>query len=71
MIETFEELSDGTKVVDIEINGKRVDGQILEVRHFDGNTYLCSERSMWLAYQFSPSDYELYNGDKKVGDYLC
>lgn len=71
MFKTFEELPEGTKIVDIEVNGKRVDGQILEVRHSDGYTYLCSDKSMWGAFQFTPSDYELYTGDKKVGDYLC
>lgn len=71
MIKCFEELPSGTKVVDIvKDDGKRVDGQVLEIKHWEGNTYLCSERFMWLAYQFTPSDYEIYTGDKGVGEYL-
>lgn len=71
-METFQGLKNHTKVVDkIQENGKRLDGQIVEyLKDKHGDEYLADDRSMWPLYQFSAADYEIYNGDKKVGEYL-
>lgn len=68
----FAELQNGDKVVDIiQENGKRLDGQILEYkRDTDGMEYLCSDRSMWPLFQFSEDDYQRYEGEQSVGEYV-
>lgn len=70
-MKSFEELKEHTKVVDkIQSNGKRIDGQVCEILHLDGQIYLASAKSIWPIYQFDPKDYELYEGNKAVGEYL-
>lgn len=68
----FAELQNGDKVVDIiQENGKRLDGQILEYkRDTDGMEYLCSDKSMWPLFQFSEGDYQRYEGEQSVGEYI-
>ena len=52
----------------LKIIGKD-DKQVLEIYKFDGYWYLASAKSLWNISQFNPEDFEIYKGNKKVGEY--
>lgn len=57
------ELKQGLKVID------KKDMQVLEIYKVDGCWYLASGKSLWNINQFNPEDFDLYLGDKKVGEF--
>lgn len=56
-------LEHGLKVI------SKDDKQVLEIYEWDGDWYLASAKSLWNINQFNPEDFEIYNGNKPVGEY--
>lgn len=60
---TFENLKHGDKII------SPIDNEVTEFYiHKDGTKYLASKNSLFEYYQFEPSDFYLYNGNKEVGE---
>lgn len=57
------ELDNGLKII-----GKN-DKQVLEIYNWDKDWYLASAKSLWNINQFNPEDFEIYKGNKAVGEY--
>lgn len=45
------------------------DKQVLEIYNWDKDWYLASTKSLWNINQFNPEDFEIYKGNKEVGEY--
>ena len=55
---------DGTKIID------KTDGMVMEFYITkDEEYYLANDTCVWALFQFSEEDFELYHGEKQVGEY--
>ena len=60
---TFDNLKHGDKII------SPIDNEVTEFYiHSDGSKYLASKNSLFEYYQFTPSGFCLYTGDKEVGE---
>ena len=60
---SFNQLKDGDKIIspiDNEVTGFRID-------KYDGERYLTGANSAYPIFQFDPSDFYIYLGEKNVG----
>lgn len=58
---SFNDLKDGTKVISF------IDNMVTEFKiDNNGEQYLCSKKSMWPIYQFTPDDFVIYTGEKDI-----
>lgn len=64
VINSWMELSHGTKIID------KTDGMVMEFYITkDEEYYLANDTCVWALFQFSEEDFELYHGEKQVGEY--
>lgn len=61
-LKDFNILSNGDLIISL------IDNEVTEFKIFDGDKYLCSNKSMFPLFQFEASDFYMYNGNKQVGE---
>lgn len=62
-LKTFDELKDGDLII------SPIDNEVTEYKICsNGDKYLCSKKSMFDLFQFTPSDFYKYTGSKDIGE---